>query len=514
MIDPRTGRIGHCTGDRILFRSCGLIFALIGLMVATAGATEPWFVDIPEDRSGLDFRFRNGSRGRFDLPEIMGGGFALADFDADGLPDLFFCQGGPIDQPAVQRQMRESRSDSNIATANDPPCVWYKNLGGMRFRRVEAGLPGPSYAMGAWPADFDADGLVDLFVTGWQGWALYRNLGGWKFEDRTAELGQSIPAWSTAAVWRDFDRDGRLDLFVGGYLEFDARRAPFCAAPDGSRDYCGPEDFRPVANRLFAGTGQGRFADVSDRLGTTRQTGRTLGVLAFDFDSDGDEDLFVANDGTACELLMQQKGGSFRDEAIDRGLAFDSSGNPLAAMGVAVVQEGDRTDLFVTNFFGRGTVQFRSQAGRVFRDISAETGLKQATARFNGFGIAVTDFEGDGVNEVVQANGHVLSRERLGTPFAMPPVLLRLSNASKYERVEQAVFPVTNRPMLGRGLAVADLDGDSKPDLLIAALDGPPVLLRNVTPGQVRGLSKSGATWAGGSYLSGTPPGGMIGRSP
>lgn len=513
MIIDHEGQVNRHEGKRARMRPLIAIAMTLVAIAPMAAANEPWFVEIPPDRSGLDFRFESGSRGRFDLPEIMGGGFAAADFDADGLLDLFFCQGGPIG-PARQGGDAPGSAGSKIPAANDPPCAWYKNLGGMRFRRIETAPAGPAYAMGAWPADFDADGRTDLFVTGFGGWALYRNLGGWKFEDRTAELGRNVPAWSTAAVWRDFDRDGHMDLFVGGYVEYDPERTPYCAAPDGKRDYCGPEDFPPVANRLFAGDGQGGFTDVSHRLGATRSSGRTLGALAFDFDTDGDDDLFVANDGTACELLVQGPGGMFRDEALSRGLAFDSAGNALASMGVALVRHAGETNLFVTNFFGRGTVQFRGGADLVFRDVSAETGLKPATSRFNGFGIAITDFDGDGVDELVQANGHVLSRERLGTPFAMPPALLIRSPDSKYETAGRKIFPLADRPMLGRGLLAADFDGDRKPDLLISRLDGTPMLLRNVTPGNDRPVTNAKNSVAGGSYLSGIDPAEKSGGSP
>ncbi len=498
MISRRASRVNliACGGCRVI--AFAILAIAVACSVSTSANEKPWFDEIPADRSGLDFHFESGSRGQFELPEIMGGGFAVADFDSDGMPDLFFCQGGPIEKP--------SRGEHERSNPVDPPCVWYRNLGGMQFRKIETGQPGPSYAMGAWPADFDADGRVDLFVTGWRGWALLRNLGGWKFEDRTEVLGRDIATWSTAAVWRDFDGDGHLDLFVGGYLDFDSARAPYCSAPDGRRDFCGPEDFPPVANRLFAGDGKGAFLDVSRRLGPTRGTGRTLGAIAADFDADGDEDLFVANDGTACELLLGQKDGTFLDEAPQRGLAFDNAGNALAAMGVAGSFGNGRADLFVTNFFGRGTVQFRGGTGNVYREVSAETGLRQATLRSNGFGIAVTDFDGDGTEEVVQANGHVLSRERLGIPFSMPPILLRRGLDTKFQTAGPEVFPVAGRAMLGRGLVVADFDLDSKPDILISRLDGPPVLLRNITTALRQSARGSTVSGAGGSYLSGVVP--------
>jgi len=204
--------------------------------------------------------------------------------------------------------------------------------------------------------------------------------------------------------------------------------------------------------------------------------------------------------------LLRQADGTFLDEAPQRGLAFDNAGNALAAMGATGSFVNGRADLFVTNFFGRGTVQFRRGPGNVFRDVSAETGLRQATLRSNGFGIALTDFDGDGIEEVVQANGHVLSRERLGIPFSMPPILLRRGLDSKFQAAGAEVFPVADRPILGRGLVVADFDRDGKPDILISRLDGAPVLLRNVTPAMRQSPRGSPVSGAGGSYLSGVVP--------
>ena len=476
------------------------LLALCVVVSIRAESQEPWFEEISEHRSGLDFRFESGTRRQFDLPEIMAGGMAAADFDGDGRLDLFFCQGGPM-----LAEIGQGAGNRKVASPSDPPCVWYRNLGGMKFRRVACDVTGPSYAMGAWPADFDADGRPDLFVSGWRGWALYRNLGDWKFDDVTASLGADVPAWSTAAVWCDFDMDGHQDLFVGGYVDFDIRQAPYCAAPDGKRDYCGPEDFRAVPNRLFHGDGQGAFEDVSDRLGESRKSGRTLGAIASDIDADGRIDLIVANDGSACELLMQQADGTYRDEAIPRGVAFDAEGAAIAAMGVAFADVAGRgtSELVVTNFYDRGTVVFESTKPGHFLDTSGPSGLKAATRRFNGFGVAAADFDGDGKTEIVQANGHVLSRERLGIPLRMPPVLLKRNSGGRFEAIDESRFPIADHKMIGRGLIVADFDSDGRPDLLISRLDGPPVLLRNV--------SKAGSPAArfqkpmsfGGSYLSG-----------
>lgn len=474
-------------------------FAVItGLKAGDQLELEP----IDQSSSGLDFIYFDGNRGRFDLPEIMGGGMAVADFDNDHRLDLFFCQGGPIASEAIK--------PGQIKT--DPSCQFYQNLGKMQFKRIEIqSAQGPSYAMGAWPADFNKDGRIDLLVTGWRGWRLYQNLGNWQFRDITANLPGPPLAWSTAAVWADFNNDSHLDLFIGGYLDYDPAKAPFCAAPDGNRDYCGPEDFQAVPDRLYFGDGNGGFTDVTSRSGLSKaDTARALGAIAFDCNGDDRLDLFVANDGTANHLWVQTASGQFQNEALQRNIAFAASGEPLAGMGVAGLHlNGQKAPgLLVTNFFGRGTVLFESATEGQFTDRSATRGLQQPTRNFNGFGIIAADLDGDGLPEVVQANGHVLSRERLGTPLKMPITILSIDKTGNVQPLPSKCNPVRDLKMLGRGLVAADLDNDGKTDLLATRLDGPPLLLKNrskLVSLAIQPVSNRPG-FAGGSYLSGYAP--------
>ena len=425
------------------------------------------FRDIAAE-SGLVFRFDTGSRGKHDLPEIMGGGVALIDFDGDGDLDVYLCNGGPI----VADPKRV-----------DPPCRLFRNEGGWRFTDVtdEANAPGPSYAMGAAVGDFDGDGRDDLFVTGWRDQRLYKNLGGGRFADVTERAGVGSKLWSTSAAFADLDGDGDLDLFVCNYVDYDPETAPFCAAPDGKRDYCGPEEFSAQRDKLYRNNGDGTFTDVAKDAGIDEPPGRGLGVVIADLVGDAKPDVYVANDGTACRLYENRGGLRFAEVGEKSGVALDGEGRALAGMGVACGDiDGDGLiDIVASNFLGRATVAFLRRGGGQFADSSAAVGLTAATRSVLGFGLILEDFDGDGQLDFMQANGHVLDRARLGEPLAMKPTLLRGDRG----RLRGVSAPLA-KPMLGRGLAVGDLDGDGCPDAVVVALDGPARVLRNTSEGR------------------------------
>jgi hypothetical protein len=455
--------------------AAGLFLTLLGgeaAPPAPAPLPEPQTTIVLRDvsaGSGVSIRFENGTRGRHDLPEIMGGGLAMIDADGDGRLDLFFCNGGPI---TADPQPPDDGS----------PCRLYRNLGDFRFEDVTttAGAPGPSYAMGAAVADYDGDGRDDLFVTGWRDQRLYRNVGGGQFVDVTARAGLSSNLWSTSAAWADLDGDGDLDLFVANYLDYEVATAPYCASPDGRRDYCGPESFAGQPDRLYRNNGDGTFTDVSHSAGVDLADGRGLGVLVADLVGDARPDVFVANDGSACRLFENLGGLRFRELGEATGLAVDGQGEALAGMGVAVgdLDGNGKPDLVVGNFLGRSTVGFLNQGDDRYLDASRPLGLAAATRGVLGFGLALVDFDGDGWLDLFQANGHVLDRARLGTPFAMRPTLLH-NVGGRLEDATAGAGAWSTRPVLGRGLAVGDLDGDGRPDVVLTALDAPPTLLRN-----------------------------------
>ncbi len=455
--------------DPVLLRGVLIVWLSIGLMVASV-AMEPSpdlrLRDVAA-KSGLAFRFDSGSRGKHDLPEIMGGGVALIDFDSDGDLDVYFCNGGPI---------------GSIPTGLDPPCRLYRNEGNSRFKDVtsEANAKGPSYAMGAAVGDFDGDGRDDLFVTGWRDQRLYRNLGGGRFADVTDRAGLNSKLWSTSAAFADLDGDGDLDLYVCNYLDYDPAKAPYCAAPDGKQDYCGPESFDAQPDRLYRNNGNGTFTDVARASGITDPDGRGLGVIIADLTGDHRPDLFVTNDGTACRLYENRGGMAFHEVGAKAGVAFDGAGRALAGMGVAVgdLNDDGRVDLMATNFIGRSTIAFMNRGEGLFGDDSDAIGLAAATRSKLGFGLAVVDFDGDGELDMLQANGHVQDRARLGEAFAMSPTLLR---GDRGRFVSEPEF--LDRKVLGRGMAVGDLDGDGRPDAVVGVIDGPALVLRNESTG-------------------------------
>jgi hypothetical protein len=463
----------------------GLIVLVMSSRLSTFEAQSqpsPIFADVTAE-SGVDFHHHNGATGSLLLPEVIGAGGALFDFDNDGDLDLFAVESAAI--PGTSQS--GSRSRSRLYRNDLEPASQR-----IRFTDVteRSGIVATGYGMGAAIGDIDNDGWIDLYVTNLGSNQLFRNGGDGTFVDITARSGTDDPRWSTSAAFFDFDRDGWLDLFVANYVDFDVTMKRECFSSGSARDYCNPVVYSPTPDRLFRNNGDGTFADVSVKAGITRATGRGLGVLAADLNDDGWTDLYVANDGDANQLWINERGtGVFRDEALLAGVAVSRTGQPQGSMGIDLAdvdRDGDE-DLFVTNLDNESNTFYLNTGKGLFEDRTAELGLFRLG--FTGFGTRFFDYDNDGWLDLVVVNGavrHLPAQVRRGDPYPLKQrnQLLRndaarASARRRFVDVTASAGPAFDRLDVGRGVSMGDLDNDGDDDLVIFNNSGALQVLRN-----------------------------------
>jgi tetratricopeptide (TPR) repeat protein len=443
----------------------------------SVAGTVPRFRD-DAARAGLDCVYQNDPTPRCRMPETMGGGVGLLDFDGDGWLDVYVVQGGTF--PDAREPAPGPQRDRLFRNRRD---------GTFEDVTARAGLtafPG-GYGHGVMVGDYDNDGHPDLFVTRWRSYALYRNRGDGTFEDATERAGLSGPRdWPTSAAFADLDGDGDLDLYVCHYAAWDPQTSNPCphAFEKDRFMYCGPRTFDAMPDHLFRNDG-GRFVDVSEAAGITAadREGRGLGVVAADLDDDGRIDLFVANDLTANFLFHNEGGLRFREMGMEAGVATNADGGYLAGMGVACGDlNGDgRIDLAVTNFYGESTTYYQGLGPGQFVDRTAAIGLATASRYRLGFGTSFFDADNDGRLDLATANGHV-NDLRPHVPYAMPAQLLLGEGDGRLRDVSEEAGADWSVPRLGRGLACGDLDNDGRLDLLIVSEGQPLAFLHNEGP--------------------------------
>ncbi len=431
---------------------------------------------LPDDAegAGLRFSFQDGQSPERQLPESMAGGVGVLDFDSDGWLDVYAIQGGPFPPDPAKA----------VAGAGDR---LFRNKGDGTFEDATArsgigGFPG-GYGQGIAVGDFDNDGHPDIFLTRWRSYALYRNKGDGTFEDATARAGLAGDRdWPTSCAWADLDGDGDLDLYVCHYLDWDTEHPKTCYDAQAKvNKYCDPRLFTPRPDHLFRNDG-GRFVDVTTEAGIVDRDGRGLGVVANDLDGDGKVDLFVANDTSANYLFRNLGGFRFEEVGHDSGVASSANGSYLAGMGVACGDlDGDGlADLAVTNFYHESTTFYRNLGDGVFADQTEGVGLAATSRHLLGFGAGFLDADGDGRLDLLTVNGHVNDN---GAFFAHAmPARLWLGSPSG-RLVEALVSGPFEEARIGRGLAVADLDNDGRPDALAVALDRPLAYFHNRSAG-------------------------------
>jgi len=437
----------------------------------------PLFADVTT-QSGIRFKHETSRTNQKYLPESMGAGVAMFDYDNDGRLDLFFVNGARIEDP-MPRGASPDKSD---------PRFWnrlYHNNGDGTFTDVTqpAGVQGHSYGMGVAAADYDNDGNVDLLVTNLGGNILYHNNGDGTFTDVTVKAGVPGSGWCTGACFVDYDRDGKLDLIVSRYVEWDFTSNLYCGSHQpGYRAYCHPDQFKAISYLVYHNNGDGTFTDVSKKCGIAASPGKGLGIALGDFDRDGWPDIFVANDSVAEQLFHNNRDGTFSEVALAAGLAYDQNGHVFAGMGVDF---GDYNndgwpDVFVNALANQKYALFRNDKGQ-FEDVTDPVGLGAISMAHSGWGAKWIDYDNDGFLDLFVVQGHVMDNIELTEPslrYLEPPLLLN-NSANKFRNVSAQSGLIFQVPMAARGAAFGDLDNDGFIDVAINCNDGRAVILRN-----------------------------------
>jgi enediyne biosynthesis protein E4 len=438
---------------------------------SAAPEASAWFEDHAVD-AGLTFQHVNGMSGRLYMTEILAPGVALFDMDNDGDLDVYVPQGYPLGGAATTSRGRLYRND----LAPGKPLHFTDVTGA-------SGIVTTGYGMGVATGDFDNDGFVDLYLTGFGSSQLFHNNGDGTFTDVTKSSGTGITGWTVPATFFDYDRDGWLDLYVGSYLQYSLDASTKCFSPSGALDYCTPNTYKPLPGRLFHNNRDGTFTDVTARSRIASEFGPALGVTAADFNGDGWIDLYVANDSQPNQLWINQHDGTFKNTGLAAGVALTAEGKAEASMGVDAGDfdnDGDE-DIFVTEQTGEGHNLYVNDGHGGFEDQSARSGLASASLAFTGFGTAWFDFDNDGWLDLFTANGSIEAQKaRLGEifPYDERSLLFRNRGNGHLEDASSLVQALQQRGV-GRGAAFGDIDNDGDVDIVVSNINGPARLLVN-----------------------------------
>lgn len=454
--------------------------ASLGVALATEqrgwpaiGTNPVSFLDVAA-QVGITFHHDNAASSQKYLIETMGAGCGWIDYNQDGLLDLYLVNGAATGVYSPKQALRSAL---------------YRNNGDGTFTDVTlaAGVGAEGlFGMGVAVGDYDNDGFPDLLVLGYGRCILYHNNGNGTFTDVSAHAGvENTGRWASSAAWFDYDNDGKLDLVIANYVDWSPERNFYCGdRGPGMRSYCHPDDFHGQPPTLYHNNGDGTFADVSKSSGIGLKGGNGLGVVTFDYDNDGWQDIFIANDHMPNFLFHNNRDGTFREVGYLAGVAVSADGQFEAGMGTdaADTTGNGRMDLIVAHLDMQLARMYQNQGDQTFEDATFRSKIAYSTYHISTFGTRLMDYDNDGTRDLFMANGHVLDnieRYHADTRYAEPKLMFRNTGRGIFENVSQQLGPDFQLRCVSRGAAIGDFDNDGDLDILVNNNGQRPQLLRN-----------------------------------
>ncbi len=448
------------------------------------------FTDVTQ-QAGIRFRHNNGAFGKKYLPETNGSGCAFVDYDNDGWQDVILINSMDFEEASQIDQTGKTGQTSLAGLAGKKPrrsvmALYHNNQNGT-FTDItaQAGLAKPIYGQGVSIGDYDNDGWSDIFVTALGQNRLFRNLGNGKFADMTAKAGLLGPQYfSSSAAFVDYNKDGKLDLFVCNYVEWKPEDDLFCSLDGTNKSYCTPEKYTGQNSRLYQ-NGGGKFIDVTEKAGLIEDPpGKSLGVTILDYNKDGWPDIFVANDTQPNKLYKNNGNGTFSNEAVTAGVAFSEEGKARGGMGTdaADIDGSGLPSIIVGNFSNEMLALFRNQGKGLFIDEAPSSNIGRDTLLSLTFGAFFFDYDLDGQQDILMANGHVADDINTVQPkitYAQRPQIFRNEGKRKFTEFSRKAGKPFTKAIVARGAASGDYDNDGDLDVLLTTNGGPAYLLRN-----------------------------------